>query len=387
MLALTRACYRGPVRKPALIWLVLAAVIFLAYSNGANDNFKGVATIYGSGSASYRAALTWATVAQMAGSLLAIMLAAGLIQTFSAKDLVPDSVASSPTFVAAVAFSATATLLLATALGLPISTTHALTGGLIGAGLVAVGVSGVHFAVLGKSFVLPLLLSPVLAMAMTVTLYPLARLSRHAMGIARESCVCVGTALVPLRPPSAGGAAAGGTALSISTGAAPACVERYQGTVMGISAQSLLEGLHFLSAGAICFARGLNDTPKILALCLSAKAVGAPFGLPLVGVSMALGGLLNARKVAETMSKKITPLNAGQGFIANLTTAALVIAASRAGLPVSTTHVATSGIFGIAVVNRTARTRAVVSILMAWMTTLPLAAVLASLAYAIIRRL
>jgi inorganic phosphate transporter, PiT family len=366
-----------------MIWIVLAAVVLLAYSNGANDNFKGVATIYGSGSASYRSALVWATVTQLAGSLLATTLAAGLIKTFSAKGLVSDAVAISPQFLSAAAGAAAATVMAATLLGLPVSTTHALTGGLVGAGLVAVGFSGVHFAVLGKSFVLPLLLSPVLAMGITMLLYPLARSSRRGLGIERQSCICVGTEFVPVA--ACGENAAASVAVTMSTGTEQQCVDRYQGTMLGLSAHRVLDALHFTSAGAICFARGLNDTPKILALALAAKAVGAPFGVALVGATMAVGGLLNARKVANTMANKITPLNAGQGLVANFTTAALVIAASRAGLPVSTTHVATSGIFGIGVVNRSARARVIAGILTAWVTTLPLAAALGALVYVVVR--
>lgn len=75
--------------------ILLLIVLFLAWSNGANDNFKGVATLYGSGTASYRKALAWATVTTLAGSLLTLVLAAGLVKTFSAKGLVPDLVASS----------------------------------------------------------------------------------------------------------------------------------------------------------------------------------------------------------------------------------------------------------------------------------------------------
>ena len=367
-----------------MIWIVLAMVVFVAYTNGANDNFKGVATIYGSKSASYRSALTWATVMQLAGSLAATTLAGGLVATFSARGLLPDAIAVSPAFMTAAAAATAATVLLATLLGLPVSTTHALTGGLVGAGLVAVGISGMRFGVLGKSFLLPLGLSPLLAMGITMILYPLARTSRRALGVERESCVCVGQEIVPLR--LAGGAsAAASVAVTMSTGTTQECVDRYQGTVVGVSAQRVLDVLHFGSAGAICFARALNDTPKILALALAAKAVGAPFGLSLIGAAMAVGGILNARKVAETMSQKITPLNAGQGFVANATTAALVIAASRAGLPVSTTHLATSGIFGIGVVNRTARARVIGGILAAWVTTLPLAAAVGALAYLALR--
>lgn len=129
----------------------------------------------------------------------------------------------------------------------------------------------------------------------------------------------------------------------------------------------------------MCFARALNDTPKIVGILIGARAVGANVGLGSVGLAMAIGGVLGARKVAETMSKKIVSLNAGQGFVANLTTAALVIAASRFSLPVSTTHVATGGLFGIGAVTGTARWRTAVTILLAWVTTLPVAAALGAL--------
>ena len=66
----------------AALILVAVAVLFLAYSNGANDNFKGVATLFGSGTATYRVALAWATVSTFAGSLLALYLAGGLVASF-----------------------------------------------------------------------------------------------------------------------------------------------------------------------------------------------------------------------------------------------------------------------------------------------------------------
>ena len=368
-----------------MIWIVLCVVTFLAWSNGSNDNFKGVSTVYGSESASYRTALAWATVTQLAGSLLTLVLAAGLVKTFSAKGLVPDAVAVSPIFLGAAALGAGLTVLVATILGLPVSTTHALTGALIGAGL-ATG-AGVNLGVLGKSFVFPLLLSPLLAIATSAALYPSARFARRRLGIRRESCVCIGKEYVPLRLAAAGGGTSSVEAVQLAIKTGLGCTERYQGAVLGISAQSVLSSLHFLSAGAVCFARGLNDTPKIVALLIGAKAMSGSAGLPLVGVAMAVGGLLGSRRVAETMAKKITPLNAGQGFIASLTTAGLVIAASRFGLPVSTTHVATGGIFGIGTVTGQARGKTVLAILTAWVTTLPLGAALGAASFIALRAL
>jgi PiT family inorganic phosphate transporter len=161
----------------------------------------------------------------------------------------------------------------------------------------------------------------------------------------------------------------------LATGDRAECVRRYDGAFLGIEVQRVVDAVHFLTAGAVGFARGLNDTPKILAILL---AVQAGWGTlpPLAGVAVAMlaGGLLGARRVAETVSKKITPLDPGQGLVANACTAALVISASIWKLPVSTTHVSTGGIFGIGLVRRSAHWRVLATILTARVTTLPHAA-------------
>src|SRR5947209_6341340 len=166
--------------------LVIVAVLLLAYSNGANDNFKGVATLFGSGTTSYRVALAWATVTTLAGSLLALVLAHGLVDAFKGKGLVPDALTADPTFLLAVGLGAALTVLIATLTGLPVSTTHALTGALVGAGLAAVG-SDVRFSALGNSYVRPLLVSPALAMLLTLAVYPLFRRTRRASGVTSQS--------------------------------------------------------------------------------------------------------------------------------------------------------------------------------------------------------
>ncbi|MBI4358009.1 MAG: inorganic phosphate transporter, partial [Candidatus Omnitrophica bacterium] len=123
------------------MWIiaVLVATLFVAYANGANDNFKGVATLFGSGTTDYRKALVWATVTTLSGSIAALFLAARLVKTFTGKGLVPDAVIGNPAFVAAVALGAGLTVLLAARFGIPISTTHGLTGALVGVGFIAIG--------------------------------------------------------------------------------------------------------------------------------------------------------------------------------------------------------------------------------------------------------
>jgi PiT family inorganic phosphate transporter len=92
------------------------------------------------------------------------------------------------------------------------------------------------------------------------------------------------------------------------------CRERYAGSFLGIGSQQIMDAAHFLSAGTVSFARGLNDTPKIVALLMLWKALDVRWGFVAVAVTMAIGGLLNARKVAETMSKRITTMNHGQCY-------------------------------------------------------------------------
>lgn len=354
---------------------LLAAILFLAYANGANDNFKGVATLFGSRTTDYRSALAWATLTTFAGSLTAVWVSQGLVKTFSGKGLVPAAVTADPAFLVAVGLGAALTIFLATLAGFPISTTHALTGALVGAGFVQAG--SVNVTTLGQSFFLPLAVSPALSFALTAVLYPIVRRVRANLGIERQMCLCVnGGTLQPVRIRSDGAAVLQATGMTLSVGQLQACVQRYQGRVIGIDAQWILDRLHYLSAGAVSFARGLNDTPKIVALLLAARGLGMPFstGMMAVGMAMAVGGLLNARRVAVTVSQRITSMNHGQGFTANLVTSCLVTTASTFGLPVSTTHVSCGSLFGLGAVNRTARWGVIRTIALSWLATLPLAA-------------
>jgi PiT family inorganic phosphate transporter len=146
-----------------------------------------------------------------------------------------------------------------------------------------------------------------------------------------------------------------------------------------------VDALHFLSAGAVSFARGLNDTPKIAALLLVATALNIQWGLVAIALAMAVGGLLNAQRVADTMANKITDMNPGQGFAANLATALLVNTASYHGLPASTTHVSVGSLLGIGIITRQAKWKPVAGILVSWVVTLPCAALLAAGAYSVLR--
>lgn len=358
---------------PTVLALVAAAAFALAFANGANDNAKGVATLIGAGRLDARTAVRYATVATLLGSAAALVLARGLLARFSGKGLVAPELIHLPVFALAVAAGGGATVLLATRLGLPVSTTHALVGSLAGVGLASGTLRG---SALAAAFLGPLLLSPLLAFAATAAAYPVLRRLRLALGVGHRTCICV-TATEPLPDASAGTAAVGSTGLRIVRDEVESCAG-YAGTVAGISAQRALDACHLVTAGAVSFARGVNDTPKIAALLLVAAplGLGAAPSLLLVGAAIAAGGLLASRRVADTMSHRITGMNEGQAFTANLATAALVLAASPLGLPVSTTHVSVGSLFGIGALSGSARWRTIGAILLSWVAVLPLAAAL-----------
>ena len=344
-------------------FLLIAAVGLLSFANGANDNFKGVATLWGAGRTTYKRALAWATAFTFLGSLVAIWAGGGLAAKFSGAKLVGKEIYTQMPFLAAVALAAAGTVLLASRLGLPISTTHVLTGALVGAGVTAAGFAHVKFAALASGVVLPLLFSPIVSLALTMAICPL--IAKLATG---RDCVCVD------QPQSVVIAAPNTSATAVLI--APPAV-RF----------SITDGVHWLSGAGISFARGLNDTPKITAVLLVAAASAVRLDYTLVAVAMAVGGALGAARVARTMSKKITPMAVPEAVGANLVAAALVTLASRFALPVSTTHVTSGGLFGIGLLRRReADWKQVRDIALSWVATLPIGAVLAVMFYQLLRQ-
>ncbi len=364
-----------------LIVLFLVA-FFLAYSNGANDNFKGVATLFGSGTTNYSVAITWATITTFLGSLAALFLASSLVKNFSGKGLVPDELIQAPEFAISIALGAGITVFLATRIGMPISTTHSLVGALFGSGVVAVG-SSFNFIKLGSTFLIPLIISPLMAALVSLIAYLIFRNLRVACGVSKETCVCVGDEYKPVSEISQSNTIASGMVnqKSIKIASEQECVERYQGQFMGVSAQSLLNYAHYFSAGVVSFARGLNDTPKIVGLLVVINTLDIKWSMVAVAIAMALGGIVNARKVGETVARKITPMNHGQAFTANLITGLLVTTASVHGMPVSTTHVSVGSIFGIGTITKQADVSVVRKILYSWLLTLPVGALCSAIVY------
>ncbi len=368
-----------------VIILSLVIGLALAFANGANDNFKGVATLYGSGIASFKTSLSWATLATFAGSLTAFFVAKGLIAAFSGKGLVSDAALSDPAFLLSVGAAAAVTVLVATRFGLPVSTTHALVGGLVGVGLLA-SATGVNFDKLGSTFFIPLLISPVVSLASAAVIYFGFAYFKKRSALANDPCLCVETSPSIVSAGTGGAMALSSMTMNVTTGTAENCAPAVESGAVAITSSKVMNQLHFLSAGAVSFARGLNDTPKLAAILLATQFLSPSLAIGLIAAVIAVGGLLNSRRVAETISHKVTKMNHDQGLVANVVTSAIVIGASKLGLPVSTTHVSCGSIFGIGTVTREARWKMIAGILLAWVTTLPMAAAFGAVSYMIIKK-
>ena len=360
--------------------LLFLSVLLLSFANGANDNFKGVATLWGSGLASYHRAIAWATGFTFLGSLAAIRFGSALAAKFSGAKFVDAGTAAQLPFLIAVALGAGCTVLLAARLGLPISTTHSITGALLGAGIAAVGFSHVKFAALGKGVVLPLLFSPVVALILTVCVQSLMKRFGWANGL--SDCVCVDE---PRMLALAANASASTMVIAAPPTLRVAPSAECQ-TGVEIAKFGIADSIHWFSAAAISFARGLNDTPKLVAVLLVAAAYNVRLNYMVVAAAIALGGILGATRVAQTLSKRITPMATREAVTANLVAAALITLASPFALPVSTTHVTSGGIFGIGLLRKQeANWSKVREILLAWVATLPLGAALGALTFNFLR--
>ena len=354
-----------------LTLLILAgAALFVAYANGANDNFKGVATLYGSGALSYRSAIAWATAATVLGAGATLFLAPALARTFSGRGIVPAELVGDPGFAISVLAAAGVTVWIATVVGFPISTTHALLGGLVGAGMVA-SEGHLQWGLLAAVLVVPLLATPLASAGVSLVANGVA----CRLALARTPCICVDASPVPV---TAEGTTSQPSGLKVTVATEASCARHGSGSIVRVGGSSFLRGIHILSGGGVCFARALNDTPKIVGLLLVVPALSGGTGLAMVAFVMGGAALLQGRRVADRMAKGITPMTEAQGTVTNLATSLIVIAASLFGLPASTTHVTCGSLFGLGVMRGDFAHRTVGRIIGSWVLTLPVAGFIAA---------
>lgn len=251
----------------------------------------------------YKKAINCARITTFSGSVAAVFFTDELVKNFSVKGLVPNELITSPFFAISIAFVAALTVFIATKTGMPISTTHSLVGALFGAGVMAVG-SEFNFEKLVGTFLMPLIVNPLMASIVRFIAYLIFRFFRKRLGVTKKTNLNIRkketTTIASLNIYNA-------ATLKTKTTIEATIQnkqETYNGQILGLSSQKALDSLHYLSAGVASFARGLNDTPKIVGLLLIINAIDIKWSMIIAAIIMAIGGLLNAKKVGITMSKK-----------------------------------------------------------------------------------
>ena len=346
--------------------LTIAAVIALAFANGANDVSKGIATLAGSGRATYRQALAWGTLWTAAGAFAAVIISIGLIKVFTSS-LVADDVLAMSSFPLAVAAGASIWVLFASVTGLPVSTTHALTGAIVGVALSTGGVEVIRWGLLLSGIAAPLALSPLVSGVLGYSLHGVA---------SRIECACVcAEHQVTLPVVNSDGTLAVRSVPMIVTSAvgcdpAPGRVRLMAGHIT-----------HWGAAAAISFARGVNDNSKIAALgtlAFASMGAGVAGAFALTALAMTVGSFAAGLRVSRTLGDRVVHMHTDTGLAGALVAAGLVMAASFATLPVSTTHVSTGAIVGAGVRQgaRAVQWGTVASLVIAWLVTLPVCAML-----------
>lgn len=364
---------------PAFILIAL-----LAYANGSNDVSKSVATLVGGGVTDCRRALRWGAVWTMLGALLGGLFAASLAERFARS--LGASAGHDAAIPLAVGIASFGWVAFSSRTGLPVSTTHAMTGAILGAGWMATGTSPWTRADVLTGLFIPLFVSPLMAVGLTFLLAPL--MTRAGRWL-EARCVCVVPAARPVE------LLHGGTVVRPMLGVVMERIEECEGrsTWSWYGPAGLLDQAHWMSSVLVSMSRGMNDAPKIWALLVPLvmfKEADGRFFLPaaivLVAVAMGLGSWLAGHRVTEVLAQRVTRMDRHEGFAANLATAILVLGASRMGLPVSTTHVSSGAIIGAGLGQgrQGIRWRVLAEMATAWVLTLPVAALLAMACYRIL---
>jgi PiT family inorganic phosphate transporter len=325
---------------PLLIGLIAVALAF-DFLNGLHDAANSIATVVGTRLLSPAAAVAFAAFFNFAAYFLALQwpqlhkvadtIGKGLID----KDLVTPSVVFGA-LVGAMFWNIVTWLK-----GIPSSSSHALVGGIIGAGVAHAGMSGIQWTGLNKTLI-AIVLSPTLGLILTMA-------------------IMLVTSWLGIRASASG-------------------------------AERTFRGLHLVSAGAYSLGHGLNDAQKtmgiISVLLYSTGYLHGEFHVPhwvalSCYVAIAPGTLSGGWRITATMGTRITKLSQHQGFSASAGGSVMLFAASYLGIPVSTTHTITGCVIGAGAARRASAVNWGIArnVMVAWVITIPASAAVAALFY------
>src|SRR3954463_12835505 len=325
---------------PLLVALIIVAFAF-DYLNGLHDAANSIATVVGTRLISPVAAVGFAAFFNFAAYFLALRWPA----LHNVADTIGKGLIDKDLMTPAVVFGALIGAMFWNVVtwvkGIPSSSSHALVGGLIGAGVAHAGFPSIQWVGLNKTLI-AIVLSPMLGLVLTMAVM-----------------------LVPR-----------GRGVGAS----------------GRGAERAFRGLHLASAGAYSLGHGLNDAQKtmgvITVLLYSTGYLPGEFHVPhwvalSCYVAIGLGTLSGGWRIIETMGTRITKLSQHQGFSASLGGSVMLFAASYLGIPVSTTHTIAGCVIGAGAARRASAVNWGIarSVMVAWVITIPASAAVAALFY------
>ena len=323
---------------PLLVALVAIALAF-DFLNGLHDAANSIATVVSTQLLSPVAAVVFAA----AGNFLAYWIV-GLHVAETVGSGIIDKDVVTPAVVFGALIGAMFWNILTWLKGIPSSSSHALIGGLLGAGIAHNGFAAVESSGTSKTLV-AIVLSPMLGFAIAMLLMLLTSI----------------------------------------------LFQRVQPT----RANGIFKGLHVVSSAAYSISHGGNDAQKtmgiIAVLLYSTGHLNGKFHVPEWVVlscysAMALGTLSGGWRIIRTMGTRLTRLNHHSGFCASAASSMVVFGASAMGIPVSTTHVITGGVVGTGAARRASAVRWSVAsrVVIAWFVTIPASGVVAALFYLLV---
>lgn len=359
--------------------LIAAAIIggYMALNIGANDVANNVGPAVGSKAITLVGALIIAAIFEASGAIIA---GGDVVTTISKNIIDTNAVASKSVFIwamMAALLSAAIWVNLATWIGAPVSTTHSIVGGVMGAGIAAAGFAAVNWPVMGAiaaSWVISPVLGGLIAAAFLVfakffILYKEDKIAASKKWVPVLVAILAGAFSIYLatkglkriwKPDMGVALAIGAVAFIIAYALVkPAVVKAASNLANRRKSVSDLFTIPLICAAALLsFAHGANDVANAvgpLAAIVSAVTVGtvaAKVTLPLwvlvVGAfGISVGLVLYGPKIIEIVGEKITKLNRVRAFCVALSAAITVIIASTLGLPVSSTHIAVGAVFGV----------------------------------------
>lgn len=362
----------------ALTVIAAAAIgAYMALNIGANDVANNVGPAVGSRAMTMGGALVVAAVCESAGALIA---GGDVVSTISKGIIAPASVANPDVFVAAMMAALISSALwvnLATWIGAPVSTTHSVVGGVMGAGIAAAGVAAVNWPTMGAiaaSWVISPILGGIIAAAFLAFI--------KAFIIYQDDKIAAARRWVPVLIAIMAGAFAAylamkglkhlvklsgpailflgiGTAIVAWTVVSPMIRQQSEGMEnRNQSLRKLFRLPLIFSAALLSFAHGANDVANAVGPLAAvvhtamegdvAAKVGIPLWVMVIGaIGISVGLLLYGPKLIRMVGEQITKLNPMRAYCVALSAAITVIIASWLGLPVSSTHIAVGAVFGV----------------------------------------